>query len=105
MELGSAGWEWRCAACGEARCDVGLRRETGNENLAALIQANDRGQMDTQRWGRVERDADSAMVWRSLIEQRMHVADRQHHGQQHQEDAGGDGDFTDPTWRVRLHRF
>jgi len=51
--------------------------------------------MDSQRRGRVQRDADGAMIRCGLVEQRMQMAHRQHQGQEQKDDAGGDGDFAD----------
>lgn len=51
----------------------------------------------------MQRDADGAMVGGRFIEQRMHVANRQHHGQQQQQDAGGNSGLTDSSLRLCPH--
>lgn len=52
-----------------------------------------RGNVNAQRSGSVQGYANRAVVWGRLIEKRMDVADRQHHRNQQQQNAAGDGNF------------
>lgn len=61
--------------------------------------------MNSQGRRCMQRDADRAVLGSRLIEQRMHVANRQHHRQQQQQDAGDDGGLTDSGLGLRLHRY
>lgn len=99
----SAGREGWGAAGGKTRSDTGLDGEFGDENLTGLVQAHSGRKVSSHGRRRMQRDADGAMVGGRFIEQRMHVANRQHHGQQQQQDAGGNSGLTDSSLRLCPH--
>ena len=99
----SAGREGRCATDSKTGTNTGLDWKFSNQDLAGLVQAHDRRHMDPQRRRGVQRDAYRTVLRRRLIQQRMHVANRQHHRQQHQEDAGGNSGPARSGWWPCMH--
>src|SRR5665213_1575684 len=94
----TGGTRWG-AACGKTGRKTGLAPDAGDNN--AFLARN-----RTHHWRRMhsygqrgmQRNADGAVVRSSLVEERMQVADRQHHCHQQQNNTAGNRNFADADW-------
>lgn len=102
----STGGQWRSAAFGKTRREARFGLNFGDDYAPNRQQmALERRRMHSDRQRRMQGNADGAMIRSGLVQQRMQVANRQHHRRQHENDADRDGNSADAGCRCGPHNF